>query len=99
VLNPIAGEYLNRSVIHFDREIDGEFTLTVAQDLAHVVVETKHLGRNLKLFDGNAEEVSLFAGPNGGSVKDDLGLMLLDDHRCLHLQRAHPLRRIPQPTA
>jgi hypothetical protein len=56
----------------------------VAENLAHVVIETKYVGGNLKLLDGDIEQVRPFADPNCASLRDDLGLMLLEDHRLLH---------------
>ena len=63
VLDSIASEHLHRSVVHLNREMDRQLALAVAQNLAHVVVEAKHVGGNLKLLDGNVEQVSLFANP------------------------------------
>ena len=99
VLDPVAGKYLHRSVVHFHREMDSELALTVAENLTHIVVEPKHLGGNLELLDGNAEEVSLFADLNGASVDCDLCLVPFDDHGLLHYSASASLRRIPLPTA
>ena len=55
VLDPVAGEDLHRSVVHLDREIDGQLALAMAQDLPHVVVEAEDVGGNVELLDGNVE--------------------------------------------
>jgi hypothetical protein len=83
VLNPVPGKYLHRTVVHLNREINGELALTVAEDLAHVIVEAEHIGGNLKLLDGNTEQVWFFADRHRTSLSDDLGRMLLEDHRLL----------------
>ena len=49
VLDPVAGEDLDRSVVHVDREMDGELAAGLAQDAAHALVEPEAVGGEIEL--------------------------------------------------
>jgi hypothetical protein len=35
----------------------GHLALAVAQDLPHIIIEAKHVSRDIKLLDSNVEEI------------------------------------------
>ena len=50
VLDPIAGEHLDRTVVHLDREVDGELTARLAKDAAEAGVEIQAVGGQVELL-------------------------------------------------
>ena len=65
VLDPIAGEDLDRSVVHVDREMDGQLAAGLAQDAAHAFVHPQAVGGEI--------ELSLRDFPGGDARSDVLG--------------------------
>ena len=53
VLDSVAGEDLDRPVIHVDREVDGELATRLAQDEAHPGIEIEAFGRQIELALGH----------------------------------------------
>jgi hypothetical protein len=49
VLDAVAGEDLDASVVHVDREVDGELAARLAQDGAHARIEPEPLGGEIEL--------------------------------------------------
>ena len=57
VLDAVAGEHLDRSVVHVDREVDGELAAWLAQDEAHAWIEVEALGGEVELALGDFPRV------------------------------------------
>ena len=53
VLDAVAGEDLDRAVVHVDREVDGELAARLAQDEAHARVEVEAVGGEVELSLGD----------------------------------------------
>ena len=53
VLDAVAGEDLDRSVVHVDREMDGQLAARLAQDAAHALVHAEPLGGEIELALGD----------------------------------------------
>ena len=76
VLDPVAGEDLDRAVVHLDREVDRQLFLATAEDPPHVVVEPEDLGRNIELLDRDLKQVAV----HGTFCRHILGRRRLHDH-------------------
>ena len=57
VLDAVAGEDLDRAVVHLDREVDGELATRLAQDLAQAGVEVEPFGGQVELPLGDVPRV------------------------------------------
>ena len=72
VLDAVAGEDPRYAVVHLDGEVDGEFALALAENDAHVVIESEAVSGGVEL-----RECGLEGAPSG------LGLWLTNDHNRL----------------
>ena len=53
VLNAVAGEHVNAAIVHVNREVNDEFALDLAQDLAEAILEIKDVSRPVELLLGD----------------------------------------------
>ena len=72
VLDAIAGEDLDRPVVHVDREVDGELAPWLAQDEAHARVEIEAIGRQVELSLGDFPRVDARSDVLGGHGRENL---------------------------
>ena len=72
VLDAIAGEDLDRPVVHVDREVAGELTAGLAQHEAHARVETQALGGEVELLLRDLPRVDPRSNVLGGHGMDVL---------------------------
>ena len=72
VLDAVAGEHLDRAVVHVDREVDGQLAARLAQDPAQPWVEVEALGGQVELALRHFPGVDRRRGVLGGHGDGDL---------------------------
>ena len=72
VLDAVAGEDLDRPVVHVDREVDGELAARLAQDQAHARIEVEALGGEVELPLRDFPRVDLRSDVLGGHGRRNL---------------------------
>ena len=72
VLDAVAGEDLDRPVVHVDREVAGEFAPRLAQDEPHPGVQVEPLGGEIELSLGDFPRVDARSDVLGGHGRENL---------------------------
>ncbi len=90
VLDAIAGEDLDRPVVHVDREVDGQLAARLAQDAAHALVHPQAIGGQIELPLGDFPG----ADPRG----DMLGGHWVEDLSCRTVSGPSSIRVVSRTT-
>ena len=90
VLDAVAGEDLDGSVVHVDREMDGQLAAGLAQDAAHALVHPQAVGGEI--------ELSLRDFPGGDPRSDVLGGHGMEFLTCRAVDRPPSLRVVSRTT-
>jgi hypothetical protein len=62
-MNAVTREDLDGTIVHFNREVHGEFALTHTEDAAHVVIKADDIRGDVELFDRDVEEARFLRVP------------------------------------
>src|SRR5690606_35662300 len=62
VMHAIAGEHLDRAIVHLNREVHDRLPVAVGENPAHVLAEIDDIGGDIELLDGYVKEAGFGVG-------------------------------------